>query len=201
MKPQSDTRSSGILLSSPPLSSPSLTTPPCSPILSWVSLMTPPSNRAKSSSNSCITKPFCTPKPRPTWNWWTGMLKRFMSTPKQLRIGWSDRWRMQLLGFWCARSSSIFRPFCNAPTGSVPPTQQRCSMTCNAIRFPWDDIRRKGKARVAVVAFVTMANRSIARMEKTASAIACFRSLRCGPLGLATRTRSMAGCGARLTER
>lgn len=74
-------------------------------------------------------------------------------------------------------------------------------MTCNAIRFPWDDIRRMGKARVAVVAFVTMANRSIARMEKTTSAIACFKSLRCGPFGLATSTKSMAGCGARLTER
>lgn len=74
-------------------------------------------------------------------------------------------------------------------------------MTCNAIRFPCDDIRRKGKARVAVVAFVTMASRSIARMEKTTSAIVCFKCLRCGPFGLATRTKSMAGCGARLTER
>jgi hypothetical protein len=74
-------------------------------------------------------------------------------------------------------------------------------MTCSAILFPWDVIRRKGKARVAVVAFVTMANRSIALMLKTTSTIACFKSLRCGPLGLATRTKSMAGCGARLTER
>lgn len=56
-------------------------------------------------------------------------------------------------------------------------------------------MHRRGNTRAAADEYVTMAKRSIGRRENTTNAMDCFRSLKCGPLGLAIKTMSVArGC-------
>ena len=62
-------------------------------------------------------------------------------------------------------------------------------------------MRLRGKTRAAAEEYVTMARRSMCLREKTTRAIACLRSLRCGPLGLATKTKSVARSWVSFTER
>lgn len=62
-------------------------------------------------------------------------------------------------------------------------------------------MRLRGKTRAAADEYVTMAKRSIGRRENTTNAMDCFKSLKCGPLGLAINTMSV-GCGcANLMQR
>lgn len=72
---------------------------------------------------------------------------------------------------------------------------------CRARRLPSGVMRRSGNARLVAVEQVTMASRSMARSEKTTTAIDCLRSLRWGPLGLTTRTTSAACWCESFTER
>lgn len=62
-------------------------------------------------------------------------------------------------------------------------------------------MRFKGKTRAAAEEYVTMAKRSTCLREKTTRAMACLRSLRCGPLGLATKTKSVGRSCVSFTER
>ncbi|PON57685.1 hypothetical protein PanWU01x14_172330 [Parasponia andersonii] len=62
-------------------------------------------------------------------------------------------------------------------------------------------MRLRGKTRAAAEEYVTMAKRSVGLREKTTKAIHCLRSLRCGPLGLATKTMSVARWFASFTDR
>lgn len=62
-------------------------------------------------------------------------------------------------------------------------------------------MRLSGKTRAAADEYVTMAKRSVGLREKTTKAMHCLRSLRCGPLGLATKTKSVARWLASFMER